>query len=105
MGEMAGPQLAIWNAIYDEDFLIGRGTFIAYGGDAEARAFANSFLAELQNQGPVTGETAIYLTSQGNYGPDMLALAPVTPVPEPASLILLGLGLGAAGLVSKRKAR
>jgi hypothetical protein len=94
----AGLQLAIWNAVYDNDFTLGAGSFKATGGHSTARAYASNFLAEMQNQGPITGETATYLNATGNYGQDL-----ITPVPEPASLTLLGLGLGAAGLVSKRK--
>jgi hypothetical protein len=96
----AGLQLAIWNAVYDNDFTVSYGNFKAYGGHSSARTYANSLLADLQNQGPITGETVVYLNASCNYGQDM-----ITPVPEPATLMLLGLGLGAAGLVSKRRAR
>ncbi len=94
----AGLQLAVWNGVYDNDFTVGSGTFYATGTDNAALNYANDYLDDLSMVNPA-GSVARYFRPTTPYGQGMIA--PV--IPEPASLLLLGFGLGAVGLTMRKR--
>lgn len=93
--ESTSLQLAIWNIVYDSDnSLSGGGTFSdssAYGGYATALLTASQNWANSLNLSVLASGTA---QDQLHWN----------KVPEPASLALVMLALGAAGAATRRKA-
>lgn len=97
----AGFQVALWNAIYDTDWLAGVGTF-AISGTASVLAKANTFLAAASIFAGVPAYNLTFLESTSV--PVRQNLVTVSPVPLPAAgwLLIAGLG-GLAALRRKRK--
>ncbi len=94
-GKAAGLQLAIWNVLYDSDFTVSGGDF--WSGTAGAAGYANGYLASLPHDPSNTGG-ALFLNALN--GQDQ-----VTPVPEPATMLLFGTGAAALAVRRRRQTR
>ncbi len=102
-------QLAIWNVIYDTDNTVNSGLFQEKSG-ASYDAYANTLLADsaswsnmldvyvLQNSGK---QDFVLTRDNGRKVPT--GFGGTRSVPEPASLALVMLGLGAAGAAGRRR--
>lgn len=107
-------QLAIWNTVYDTDTTLSSGAFVdssVYKDGNANFAGANGLLAASQVASQAITYDLYVLQSLGNPGhQDQLIWVPTrgstdrTHVPEPASLALALLALGAAGAAKRRKA-
>lgn len=80
---------------------------IAYTGTAASGSSAAPFSFSTQNTNPgtITGILAAVNTDGGFTNSYSATLTATSPIPEPASVLLMGAGLLAAGLVSRRKIR
>jgi len=93
--ERAGLQLAIWEVLQDDVFDLTDGHLRVTSADAAAIAYANSIGSNLLSDAAwlrLTGVNALGgpIDVQDFSGPTS------TPVPEPATVLLLGSGLAAA---------
>jgi hypothetical protein len=102
-GTQAALQLAIWNVLYDNDASVsgGNGFWLSVTqSNASYATAANAMLADyFANGKPVAND--IWLRTNDvrtNYAQDFIA-----PVPEPATLLLLGTGV--AGMFGSRARR
>ena len=99
----AALSLAIWNSLYDNDYYVnsGSGFWVTSLSDNSYATLANSMLANLstvKDPLPDAGWIRTQNISGTNYSQDFIA-----PVPEPATLSLLGVGLLSAGFARRRK--
>jgi hypothetical protein len=95
--EAAALQLAIWDVVVDNGDGLGTGGFRYITGlGAAAVTSVGSLITSSLGHSSVAG----YLDAKGEYGQDM-----ITPIPEPATLGLLGFGLVASGLIVRRRQR
>lgn len=94
--QAAGLQIAIWEALYDTTANLAGGNITFAGLSLGVQTAATTFLNALYSASDVSTASAVWLNSAG--GQDQ-----VTSVPEPASLLLLGLGVGAIWHVRRRQ--
>ena len=91
--DAAALQVAIWEALYDNDGDLSTGRFqLLTANDSHVRTMAEAYMASLMSSS-YGDASAIWLDTPAHGGQDQLALVPVA---EPASLVLLGLGAVAA---------
>lgn len=97
--QAAGFQAALWNALYDTDWLAGSGAFAVRDGTSGATAQANAFLLAAQNYSGAQRYNMTFLQAR-TYNQNLITVAPV-PLPAAGGLLLLGLG----GLALLRRGR
>ncbi len=100
-------QLAIWNIVYDTDASLGTGSFSdnsSYKTGAPAFVGATDLLQAASLRSASPGYELFVLKSVGAPGHQDQLIWRQTEVPEPASLALAGLALGAAAFARRRRA-
>jgi len=95
----AGFQVALWNALYDTDWLAGSGNFAVQAGTTSTRA--DAYLLAASAFGGPRAYNLTFLESTGT--PIRQHLGTATPVPLPAAGLLLLAALGGLGLARRRR--
>ncbi len=99
----AAIQLGIWESIYDASgWDLAAGSFRASGFDAGTAAQYAAFRAAVENSATADLSSTYVLQLVNDNVQDVISGRRLT-VPEPASLLLFGLGAAVAGWSSRRK--
>jgi hypothetical protein len=93
-------QLAIWNALYDNDTDVGSGGIFRSNANATVVAIANAMLAALYSSS-YSASQAILIDTENPAGTTYTQNFITTP--EPTALVLLGTGMLGLALVRRRK--
>ncbi len=93
-------QLAIWNALYDNDSDVGNAGSFRSNASANVVSIANAMLAALYAAG-YSGSQAILIDTEDIAGTTYTQNFIITP--EPTALVLLGTGMLALALVRRRQ--
>jgi hypothetical protein len=102
----AAFQLAIWELEYDSGHDLSSGAFIAASGSGDTLAAYNQaqiWLAGLVNYNPDTVLILLHSDTNQDFITDVKIPARDLLLPEPSSLLLLGLGLAALAFVGMRR--
>jgi hypothetical protein len=102
--QAAGFQLALWEVLYDEDFNLGTGDFQATA-ESGILGFADGFLSAADGYGDGRKFKLTFFESTADPKRQNLVAASPSPVPLPASALLLLGGLGGLGGLSALRRR
>jgi len=99
----AAFQLALWEAVYDDDFNITTGDFRAASGDTNVNTAAAGYLSAASTYAGPNLWNVLFLesTDGGVDGDRKQNLVTVAAVPLPASVLMLLAALGAIGMTAR----